>query len=164
MKEVYIIRHAKSSWDNFLVSDMDRPLNERGLKDAPVMAKKIFAKKKNIDLFISSPAKRALKTCKVFCKFFGVSKEDIVIVNKLYLASSANFYDVIADIDDDLESVAIFSHNPGITEFVNGLVAGVHIYNMPTCAVFAVKTSITRWNDFKEAEKKFVLFDYPKHT
>ena len=58
--------------------------------------------------------------------------------------------------------MAIFSHNPGITEFVNQLVENVHIDNMPTCSIFAVKINSTNWKDFIQTKKELLLFDYPK--
>ena len=162
MKSLYIIRHAKSSWGNFSLPDFERPLNERGEKDAPVMAKRLLKKNTSIDLFVSSPAKRALKTCKLFCKEFNVTEEAILVVEKLYHASSEIFYKVVREIDDKYEHVAIFSHNPGISEFVNSLHTNVTIDTMPTCAIFAVSIDCTNWNQFESAQKKFILFDYPK--
>ncbi len=84
MKTLILIRHAKSSWDNFLLSDFDRPLNERGKQDAPLMAKRLLAKKIKIDAFISSLAKRAKKTAKAFIKEFGKSGKEIIFNKDLY--------------------------------------------------------------------------------
>ena len=80
MKTVYIIRHAKSGWGDATLSDMERPLNERGKKDAEDMAKRLKAKDADISLFMSSPAKRALKTAKAFCKEYQVNTEDLMVV------------------------------------------------------------------------------------
>ena len=162
MKTIYIVRHAKSSWGDISLKDFDRPLNERGATDAPAMAKRLINKKVKIDAFISSPAKRALKTCKLFCEEFGVKKDKIVLENTLYEAGVNAFYNVVEKTDDDYKSVAIFSHNPGITAFVNTLCNEKQIDNMPTCAVFAVEADTKKWKDFKTAEKKFLFFEYPK--
>lgn len=164
MKTLYIIRHAKSSWADTSISDFDRPLNERGKKDAPAMAEKLLDKKLKIDAFISSPAKRAKKTCIEFCKIYEADKDNIILVNELYNAAANNFYEIIAGLDDKFKRVAIFSHNPGITDFVNSLIPSVNIDNMPTCAVFAVETYIQNWADFKTSTRKFLFLDYPKHT
>lgn len=163
MKTLYIIRHAKSSWSDASMSDFDRPLNERGKKDAPEMAEKLLVKKIKIDAFVSSPAKRAKKTCQSFCKVFKVEKEEIVLIDELYNASGETFYNVVGSLDEKIKRVAIFSHNPGITDFVNSLVKDVVIDNMPTCAVFAVEADVKDWVDFKSSTKKFLFFDYPKH-
>ena len=161
MKSILIVRHAKSSWDLSTPNDIDRPLNERGKKDAPAAAKRLVKKGITIDAFISSPAKRAKRTAKFFITEYGLDKDDIIIVPELYEAHSSVFYEVIGNLNDTYDTVAIFSHNPGVTEFVN-LLTEVKIDNMPTCGVFAVQADISNWEQFKEAEKKFWFFDYPK--
>ena len=85
MKILLLVRHAKSSWDTPGINDFDRPLNERGKKDAPEMAKRI-AEKITIDHFVSSPAKRARRTAKYFAEAFDQKKEDIKLVDELYAA------------------------------------------------------------------------------
>lgn len=164
MKILYVIRHAKSSWENFTVPDRERPLNDRGKKDAPEMANRLIERKIKIDAFVSSPAKRAKKTAKLFSKELGEKEEKIILVEDLYEASAETFFQVVADLDDKYHSVALFSHNPGITDFVNQLCQHVKIDNMPTAAVFAVEAETKHWNEFKSAEKKFLFFDYPKNS
>lgn len=161
MKSVIIIRHAKSSWDNVGESDFDRPLNERGKEDAPKMAKRLLEREVSIDAFISSSAKRARKTAALFIKEFDGDKEDIILVPELYLAGPDAFYDAIAKAPASANTIALFSHNPGITEFANEL-TNVRIDDMPTCAIFAVKVDIKEWSQFKEADKQYWFFDYPK--
>ena len=162
MHSLYLVRHAKSSWDDYSIEDFDRPLNDRGNRDAPEMAQRLVDRKVKIDSFISSPAKRAKKTCKYFCEAFNVKSDEIIFVDKLYLASAETFYSVVAGINNSTKNVAIFSHNPGITDFVNSLVKDVKIDNMPTCGIFAVQADISRWEDFRVAEKSLLFFDYPK--
>ena len=164
MKTLLVVRHAKSSWDIASLNDFDRSLNDRGKKDAPAMAKRLVDKKIPIDAFVSSPAKRAKKTAEFFCAAYKKDKEDIVLISALYHATSENFFEVVEQFNDDYDSVAIFSHNPGITEFVNELVDDVRIDNMPTCGVFAVQIKIKKWKDFTKAKKEFLFFDYPKVT
>ena len=162
MKTVLMVRHAKSSWANIGESDFDRDLNDRGKKDAPEMAQRIMSKKISLDAFISSPAKRAKKTCKAFCNVLGANKDKIIFIDSLYHASADTFYEVIQSLDDDYKQVAIFSHNPGITQFVNTLCEDVKIDNMPTCSVFAVTMNSKSWKDFKKSPKKLLFFDFPK--
>ena len=161
MKTLILVRHAKSSWDDLGLNDFDRPLNDRGKRDAPKMAKKLSDKKIKIDAFISSPAKRAARTAKIFAEEFKTKKDDIIHKTELYLASENVFYDVIEKTDDELDSIAVFSHNPGITDFANDLTE-IKIDNIPTCGVFAVKIDSKHWADIKEAKKEFWFFDYPK--
>jgi phosphohistidine phosphatase len=160
MKSLLLIRHAKSSWD-FNVEDFERPLNERGNKNAPEMAKRLLKKDIKIDALVSSPAKRALSTATYFAEEYGKKVKNIIIVPALYNAAAESFYTAIEDLDNDDKTVAIFSHNPGITEFANSL-TDTRIDDMPTCAVFALKVDIKKWKDFREAKKEFWFFDYPK--
>jgi phosphohistidine phosphatase len=161
MKTLYVVRHAKSSWDNLGEPDQKRPLNERGKKDAPEMAKKLKKKAEEIDVFISSPAKRARQTAKHFIKEFGGTKKDILKDDRLYPGETHQYYEVINDIKDKHKSAALFAHNPAITDFVNTLTEH-RIDEMPTCSVFAVKADINSWKEFKDAKKELVLFDFPK--
>lgn len=161
MKTLFLIRHAKSSWDNPGQNDFDRTLNARGLKDAPVMAQRLLERKVNVDLFISSPAKRAKKTCELFMHEMGMDEKQIVLKPELYLAEPPVFFDVIKQINSSINNAAVFSHNNGITDFVNQLTQA-RVDNMPTCSIFAVKVHSNKWSDFETAEKEFLFFDYPK--
>lgn len=161
MKTLVLVRHAKSDWGNPGLDDFDRPLNERGKKDAPVMAQRLLDKKIKIDAFIASPAKRAAKTAKIFAAAFSQKKDDIIFKKELYLAEPAIFFTVIEKADDKLNSVAVFSHNYGITDFANQL-TDARIDNIPTCGVFAIKIYSDTWSNFREAKKEFLFFDYPK--
>ena len=161
MKQLLLIRHAKSSWDSLSQKDFDRPLNDRGHRGAPMMAKRLLDKKIDIDAFISSPAKRAFTTCKYFAETYNVKEKNIIAIPELYHAPVKNFYEVIINTDDVFNTIAIFSHNPGITEFVNELTDAA-IDNMPTCGIFGVKAAISHWKDFEAAAKTFWFFDYPK--
>lgn len=162
MKTLILVRHAKSDWSESGVSDIERPLNERGKKDAPEMAKRLRKKGLKVDAFISSPAKRALRTARFFAEEFDVKKDDIRIEKSLYGALPSQFEQLIALLKDKDETAVIFSHNPGITEYVNTL-CDVRTDNMPTCAIFAVQAEIEKWQDFAKAEKKFLFYDYPKN-
>jgi phosphohistidine phosphatase len=161
MKHILIIRHAKSSWADPSQDDFDRPLNERGKQDGPQMAQRLLARSITIDAFISSPAKRARKTAALFAAEFNYEKENIILVPELYHASPANFYEVIAKASPQANTIAVFSHNPGITEFVN-MLTEVRIDDMPTCAIFGAQVDTQNWAHFKEAPKTFWFFDYPK--
>jgi phosphohistidine phosphatase len=162
MKTLYIARHAKSSWVDFTKPDFDRPLNDRGNKEAPAIAQRLLKRKVDIDAFVSSPANRAKSTCMHFCRELGASPEKIIFIDKLYHASVQTFYEVVRGLDDAYRDVAIFSHNPGITDFVNTLCENVRVDNMPTSGVFAVELNIKQWKEFKEKGNQFLFFEYPK--
>ena len=162
MKTLLIIRHAKAE-TTFAINDFERPLNERGKKDAPAMAQRLMDRKITIDAFISSPAKRAKKTATLFCETMGGSENDIVLVSSLYNAPFEVFYEVINGVSNSFNTIAIFAHNPGITYFVNELSSSVQIDNMPTCGVFAINLDINNWSEFAKSKKNFLFFDYPKN-
>jgi phosphohistidine phosphatase len=160
-KQLILIRHAKSDWNTDALNDFDRPLNDRGKRDAPVMAHRLLDKKIKIDAFVASPAKRAKKTAFIFAKEYKADKDKIIFIEELYAAPEQTFYDVITGMNDKFDTIAIFSHNPGITDFANGL-TDKRIDNIPTCGIFAVRINAKHWSDFKNAEKEFWFADYPK--
>lgn len=162
MKTIVLVRHAKSSWDTPGLSDFDRPLNERGKKDAPEMAERLKEKGLKPDVFVSSPAKRAKRTARFFAAAFGQEKEDIVLQEDLYMATEEAFIKAIKGLEDGQDIAVLFAHNPGITEFANSL-SNVRIDDMPTCSMFAVAADTGSWSSFMEEEKKFLFFDYPKN-
>ena len=158
MKTLFLIRHAKSDWP-INMSDFDRPLNERGKKNAPKMANFLKNLGVRIDNFVTSPAKRALTTCRYFAEVF--ENKNIKKMEELYNASPTEFLEVIENLDDSVENVAIFSHNNGITYFANSL-TDENIEHMPTCSVVAFRIETENWAEFKKSAKEFLFFNKPK--
>lgn len=161
MKTIILVRHAKSSWDDFSLKDEDRPLTDRGRKNAPEMAKRMIKKKIPIDAILSSPAKRAKSTAEYFAKEYDLPKKKIKLIPELYMAGSDAFINTIRDAPKKADAIAIFSHNDGITQFANEL-SEARVDNMPTCSVFAVKADIDNWDQFEPGKTEFYFFDYPK--
>jgi len=161
LKTLILIRHAKSSWDNPGLSDFDRPLNDRGKKDAPMMADRLHERGIKVDAFITSPAKRAKRTAEQFAKRYKKEGGDLILKTELYMAGDETFLKLMEKLDDKADCVVMFSHNPGITDFANSL-ADVKIDNIPTCGVFAVSIDAKKWSKVREAKKNFLFFDYPK--
>jgi len=161
MKQLLIIRHAKSNWANAAEADIDRSLNERGNKDAPSMANHLIEKRIQIDAIISSTANRAFTTASYFAKAQDIKTKDIVGADALYLAPAAEYFKQIEALQQNLQTVAIIGHNPGITDFVNALTT-TQIDNMPTCGIFAIKINTANWKDFQTAKKEFWFFNSPK--
>jgi phosphohistidine phosphatase len=163
VKTLFIIRHAKSSWDASNVDDFDRPLNERGKRDAPRMGKRFKEKDIHPDLMVSSPAKRALSTAKRIAEALKYKKDDIKADRRLYHADEETILTVIKELKDNRNVVMLFGHNPGLTEFVNSLMDGSQdIDNIPTCGVVAFQFNIERWTDVDWGKGKMLFFDYPK--
>ena len=163
MKTLYIIRHAKSSWDASNVDDFERPLNDRGKRDAPRMGKRLKEKEIHPELLLSSPAKRALSTAKKIAKVLNYAKDDIKTERNLYHADEETILSIIQGMKDKHNSVMIFSHNPGLTDFVNSLMTGeIDIDNIPTCGVVAFQLDVSSWKDVTWGSGKLLFFDYPK--
>jgi phosphohistidine phosphatase len=161
MKTLLLIRHAKSSWEDFAVTDEERPLNARGKKNAPEMAKRLRKKHITIDAFLSSPAKRARATAEYFTEAYGVPAKSIIIVPELYLANADAFTATVRNAPAKADTIALFSHNEGITLYANRL-SDARVDNMPTCAIFAVQCNIGKWSEFEPRDNEFYFFDYPK--
>jgi len=161
MKTLILIRHAKSSWADPEQSDFDRPLNERGRRDAPVMAQRLLEKNYKIDTIIFSSSVRTTETMHVFRTVLDIDIKKCLAINELYHAPLFQLQETISLINNSFNSVILIGHNPGITEFANSL-TNVQTDNMPTCAIFAVSSDIDSWTEFKNAKKEFLFFDYPK--
>lgn len=161
-RRLFVIRHAKSSWKNPLQSDFERPLNDRGEQDAPMMGKRLKALNIQPDVIISSTAKRAAQTAKLIARELDYNKDSIKWYEKLYHCIPSVFEEVLYELDDNVKCVFIVAHNPGITDFVNEMSATFHTDNMPTCGIVGSEFELTEWNEYSRAEKKVVLFEYPK--
>ena len=163
MKKLVLLRHAKSSWDNMGLSDFERPLNERGKRDAPIMGQHL-AKKRHLklDSIIASPAKRALKTAKIIAGELRFSEEKITKNSSIYGAGLAEMLSIISKIDDTLNTVMLVGHNPTFTTLAYYLTHNP-VDNIPTCGVFCVDFDAKKWQDITEASGKLDFFDYPKN-
>lgn len=165
VKTLYIVRHAKSSWDDDSLADFDRPLNERGKRDAPSMAKRL--KEKNIvpDLLLSSPAKRAFSTAKRFAETLGYNEDKIKTDRRLYHADGASMIAIVRETKNVHDTLIMFGHNPGLTDCVNALMnERKFIDNVPTCGVVAFQFNTDDWTSVRAGEGKLLFFDYPKNT
>ncbi len=159
-RTLILIRHAKSRWSNPLHSDFDRPLNERGNHDAPLMGKKL--KELNIipDLIIASSAKRTRQTAKLIAEKVGYNVDEIKWEEKLYHCIPSVFDEVIFEVGDDVKTLFIIAHNPGITEYVNDLSPKFAIDHMPTCGMVGVQMDMDEWGNMPISEKKVFLYEY----
>lgn len=160
MKQLTIVRHAKSSWEAGILNDYDRVLNTRGHEEAKTMSG--LLKQKNIipQHLISSTAIRAFTTATYFATSLDIAIGDIEKQTHLYNAPLKHYIDVVTNASDDFESIAVFGHNPGITDFVNSL-TNKQLMEMPTCGVFVVEINCNSWKDFAKAKKIFIDFLQP---
>lgn len=160
-KTVFFIRHAKSSWSDPKLTDIKRPLNDRGLRDAPFMAQLLRRQIKPPVHLLSSPAVRAFTTAKYFAKAFALQDKDIQTDERLYLADPETILQVLRRTDKKHETLLVFGHNPGYTQLAN-LFSEEFIDNVPTCGTFEVQGEVDNWSDFGQETAKLVRFQYPK--
>ena len=161
MKRVTFIRHAKSSWSSGASRDIDRPLNKRGKRDAPFMARKLMDMGEDPDAFVISPAERILLTMKAFKETFAMPSENILVRNSIYHGSVEDLLDVIHELPDTWDHVFLFCHNPAIT-YIAHYFGGEHIDNVPTTGVVKVLSETEDWAYFNSNNSKIEAFYYPK--
>jgi len=161
MKTLILVRHAKSDWDNHELTDFERPLNKRGLKDAPHMGKLIANMKLKPELLISSPAVRALTTAKHFAKELSYPIEKIVHEKSIYEYGANGILRTIQKHGHSYSSIMVFGHNPDLTHLVNFL-GSERIDNMPTCGVVCIDFDIDNWDELNQTQGKTRFFEFPK--
>lgn len=161
MKKLYLVRHAKSSHEGTSTPDIERPLNNRGIKDASFMGKLIKEKAVAPTLLISSPAVRALTTAELFATQLNYKKEEILIDPVLYSFNTDLILSFVAETKDEVESLMLFSHNPTLTDIVNFLVNSQE-FSLPTCAIAAVQFNTDKWSDIANGKGKLIFLEYPK--
>jgi len=163
MKRLTLVRHAKSSRKDQLLEDIDRPLNQRGKENAPLMGKRL-AKKKELmpDRMLTSPARRAVKTARIIAGKIGFPKEKIEKVGAIYEASPDTLLEVLRGLGNECNHVMMFGHNPGFTD-LNNVINTVKIDNIPTCGVVCIDFDIASWSELTEGQGTLVFFDYPKN-
>ena len=162
MKTLFLIRHAKSSWDDAALPDKDRPLNDRGRRDAPKMGARLAKRDVKPDLILSSPAVRALSTAAIIAEKLDYQRKDIVVTERLYAAEVDDLLDVIHQLGDNVERVMLFGHNPELTQLAHRLSG--EIARMPTCAVAEFTFDAKSWSEIDAIEPAEILLDYPKKS
>ena len=161
MKNLYLTRHAKSSWGNPGLADIDRPLNSRGKKAAPLMGKLIVDRGENPELLISSPANRAFSTAKEFAKEMGCAETNIIVNRAIYGAGAQQLLNLVQDVDDLYNSIMLFGHNPTFTSFCN-LLSGENILNIVTCGVVRIDFEFSSWKNIDFNSGRMIYYEYPK--
>jgi len=165
MKTVFIVRHAKSSWEYEGIQDIDRPLKKRGIKDAYLVSKALSNKLTKPDIFVSSSAIRALHTAMIFAENFKYPLANLLIKKSLYNFSDGYLVKTIMALDDAFDTAIIFSHDHGISTFVNKY-GNKSISHVPTCGVIGIQFDTEHWksiNKDKTIKKgKTILFKTPK--
>jgi len=162
MKTLYFIRHAKSSWDDPGLNDHDRPLNKRGRRDGPAMARRLLGFDVAPDGLLSSSAKRARQTAGYFKDVLSV--ENAIYLQELYHAWPITIEEQVQNLPNDWETVLVFGHNPGYTDLANKLKNDLYISNLPTCGIIGARSNVNDWKDFTLADAERIAYLYPKQT
>ena len=161
IKNLHIVRHGKSSWDFEDISDIDRPLSPRGINNAYLMAKKLSERKVEPDLFITSPANRALYTSIIFARVLKFPYKQIMVSDEVYMGYTEDLIKLIRKVDKSISTLLVFGHNPAFTALANQLLDN-YLENIPTAGIVSLTLGIDTWEELgkKSPEKDF--FDYPK--
>lgn len=156
MKEILLIRHAKSSW-KYDVSDADRPLKQRGLKDAELVSEALKKSTFLPDKIFSSPAKRALSTCKIFIINLQYEHDLLQIEDQLYDFGGQNVIRFLKQLDNRYEKVMIFGHNHAFTSICN-IFGDQFIDNLPTCGLVLINFDVNSWQNIEKGITKLTIF------
>ncbi len=155
-KKLYLLRHAKSSWSDFSIDDFDRPLNKRGKQNAPLMARRMSQRNIDLEVIISSPAKRAKTTAKHFSKILNTK---VIYDENIYEAGTAQLKEIIKQAFEDYDTIMLVGHNPSFTMLSNSL-CGYQIDNIPTTGIVGIAFDN---EDIDRAKGTLLFFDYPKN-
>jgi phosphohistidine phosphatase len=155
MKTIILVRHGKSSW-NHNVDDRNRPLKSRGISDAKLVANQFVKHNKLPVKIYSSPANRALSTCKIFTKTFDLSENSIKVIEDLYDFGGENAVNFIKNLSNDYDEVMIFGHNHAFTSISN-IFGSTFIANLPTSGLIKINFEIDNWRDLKKGTTELMI-------
>ena len=161
MRLLSLVRHAKSSWDYPELSDFERPLNDRGRRDAPRMAEHVLPLMGLPDRLISSPASRAITTARHFADVMQIDERRLSVQPQIYEASEETLLELVRRLDDRDSHVMLFGHNPGFTELAHAL-ARCPFDDLPTCAVVQIELPVKVWHDVSEQCGRVLHHRFPK--
>jgi phosphohistidine phosphatase len=159
MKTLFVLRHAKSSWNNPNWSDFERPLNSRGLDAARFIGGLIYKRNLEPQIIISSPAKRAKQTAVLVKEVAEISKP-ITFDERIYEASPLTLFNLIREFDEKYESVLIVGHNPGFENLVRMLTG--ETLSMPTAALAKINLNIESWRELDAVSNELEFLIRPK--
>lgn len=162
MKELVLVRHAKSDRENHELHDIDRPLNARGYADAYRMSAWFKANGKMPNRVLSSPATRALSTALIFARSLNIGEAQVVLEPEIYEASAEDLLRVLRRQPAKAEYMLMFGHNPGFTELCNRLSGHSRIDNLPTCGLMAFQFPVKDWKDLRIGLGQLSYYQFPK--
>ncbi|MBC2844869.1 SixA phosphatase family protein [Winogradskyella flava] len=155
MKILTLVRHGKSSWE-FDVSDDKRPLKSRGRSDAKLVANQFINNNQLPQMVFSSPAKRALETCKIFTQTIGFSENSVIIEDDLYDFGGENVIKFVKSLSNEIDDVMIFGHNHAFTSIAN-IFGDTYIDNLPTSGLVRLNFEINKWEDLEKGRTEYII-------
>lgn len=162
MKTLILVRHAKSSWNDPVLRDFDRPLNERGKQDAPLMAKRLAARGIRPQRVLCSPALRTVSTAEIFANQLAIPTSLIQLEQQIYQSDHPQLLQLLSQQDDKVDVIMLVGHNPGLTDLFNSLNANASIDNVPTCCVAHLTFPADSWAELRPAGADLQHIDYPR--
>jgi phosphohistidine phosphatase len=165
VKRLLLLRHAKAVPATEPLADIDRPLAERGERDAARIGERLRRQRVQPELILTSPAARALRTAQLVAQAIDYPREAIALDRRLYLAEPAALVDVIAAQDAATETLLVVGHNPGLTELVHRLSPAFDVEDLPTCAIVGLDyADAVAWERIASGAAALSYYDYPKNT
>jgi len=161
MKTLYIVRHAKSSWDHPELDDSQRPLTEKGIKRTQLVINYLLANNVHVDLVLSSHAVRAHETAKIIANSLQYPKDKIVISEDIYFGSPDSFFDVLYGQENGVDSLMMVGHNPGFTYFANYFLEQ-KIDNLPTSGIVGITFDTNSWENIANSGRRVKFVISPK--
>ncbi len=161
-RQLFIVRHGKSDWSDPELRDIDRPLKNRGVRNAYAMAGFIKEKGLKPEIMISSPAARALNTASIFFRVLEMKQDELIVDQQLYHASPGEIMDILTGVPDRYRSTMIFGHNPSFTQLANVFLTE-HIYNIPTAGLVFLNFKMDKWQEISKTKPVDYFFEYPKN-
>ncbi len=162
-KRLLICRHAKSSWQDAALSDIERSLNKRGEHDAPEMGRRLKKRRILPDLIMASPAVRARATAEIYALKLGYQPEKISINKEQYAATVPVLIALLRAVEPQFNTVMMVGHNPESTALAN-ILGGLHIANIPTCGIVALEFPVASWQEVIAGNSTLLFFDFPKNA
>lgn len=162
MRILTLVRHAKSSRDYPELSDFERPLNNRGRKEAPLIATRLRKADIKPDLLVSSPATRAIATARIFAEELNLALTEIVLNPHIYEASAWTLLHIVRSLPPETEEVMLFGHNPGISNFAHDLCKDCPFDEMDTASAVRIELPARAWSLVQPGSGKVLRYDTPK--
>ena len=160
-KILFLVRHAKSSWKDASLADIDRPLNKRGKRNAPLMAEWLVSQAERPEVILSSPANRALTTARAMAEALGQGPDDVLVDQDIYFTGTHGMLRALERVEDRFQRVMMVGHNPVMTRLLNQLTGG-DVWNMPTCAIAIIAFDMDSWGLVDCTAGELLAYQTPK--